>query len=307
MVAGVGTNARMASNWGMAEAIPRWRAAQAASDQLWRVVRPEALYDRPVPERHRLIFYLGHLEAFDWNLLAPALEQAAFHPEWDQLFAFGIDPVDGQLPAEPAEAWPAVAAVRDYNREVRRRLQGGLERQASAELAQRLEVAIEHRWMHVETLSYLFHNLAYARKQPGPLPTAAGPASGRPLVGAGPSAPAARVPLVSRPAVTARGGMLAPRRGRAVFASRGRRRATGASAPAELRPPQNPRRVLGTPVRGLARRFCPQAKRRDPRAPKPCFRRPRARLARGDAFVAACRCAQRAHRRPGHIGSGAQG
>ncbi len=30
------------------------------------------------------------------------------------------------------------------------------------------------------------------------------------LVGAGPSAPAARVPLVSRPAVTARGGMLAP-------------------------------------------------------------------------------------------------
>ncbi|HUX66867.1 MAG TPA: DinB family protein, partial [Terriglobales bacterium] len=203
----------MASNWGMAEAIPRWRAAQAASDQLWRVVRPEALYDRPVPERHRLIFYLGHLEAFDWNLLAPALEQAAFHPEWDQLFAFGIDPVDGQLPAEPAEAWPAVAAVRDYNREVRRRLQGGLERQASAELAQRLEVAIEHRWMHVETLSYLFHNLAYARKQPGPLPTAAGPASGRPLVGAGPSAPAARVPLVSRPAVTARGGMLAPTRG----------------------------------------------------------------------------------------------
>ncbi len=34
-----------------------------------------------------------------------------------------------------------------------------------------------------------------------------------PLVGAGPSAPAARVPLVSRPAVTARGGMLAPTRG----------------------------------------------------------------------------------------------
>ena len=30
------------------------------------------------------------------------------------------------------------------------------------------------------------------------------------MVGAGPSAPAARVPLVSRPAVTARGGMLAP-------------------------------------------------------------------------------------------------
>ncbi|HUX67394.1 MAG TPA: hypothetical protein VMV31_07885 [Terriglobales bacterium] len=33
------------------------------------------------------------------------------------------------------------------------------------------------------------------------------------MVGAGPSAPAARVPLVSRPAVTARGGVLAPTRG----------------------------------------------------------------------------------------------
>jgi len=53
--------------------------------------------------------------------------------------------------------------------------------------------------------------------------------------------------------------------GRAEFASWGRRRATGASAPAELRPPQNPRRVLGTPVRSFSRRFYQRAKRRAPR------------------------------------------
>ena len=86
--------------------------------------------------------------------------------------------------------------------------------------------------------------------------------------------------LVRRPAVTARGGMLTPAWGprgpkpalrcfaagwgRAGFVSRRRRRATGASAPSELRPPQSPRRALGAPVRGLSRRFCPQAKRRDP-------------------------------------------
>ncbi len=36
------------------------------------LVRPEAFYERPVPERHRIIFYVGHLEAFDWNLISQA-------------------------------------------------------------------------------------------------------------------------------------------------------------------------------------------------------------------------------------------
>src|SRR5215472_3234300 len=39
------------------------------TDQLFEIVRTEALYERPIPERHRLIFYVGHVEAFDWNLL----------------------------------------------------------------------------------------------------------------------------------------------------------------------------------------------------------------------------------------------
>ena len=33
-----------------------------------RSVKPEFLYERPIAERHRIIFYMGHLEAFDWNL-----------------------------------------------------------------------------------------------------------------------------------------------------------------------------------------------------------------------------------------------
>ena len=45
----------------------RLNAARARGDELFQIVRPEAIYDRPLPERHRIIFYLGHLEAFDWN------------------------------------------------------------------------------------------------------------------------------------------------------------------------------------------------------------------------------------------------
>ena len=43
--------------------------ARRRSDALFDIVRSDAMYDRPIPERHRIIFYVGHLEAFDWNLL----------------------------------------------------------------------------------------------------------------------------------------------------------------------------------------------------------------------------------------------
>jgi hypothetical protein len=47
----------------------RLAEARARSDELFEIVHPAALYDRPIPERHRIVFYLGHLETFDaYNL-----------------------------------------------------------------------------------------------------------------------------------------------------------------------------------------------------------------------------------------------
>lgn len=43
--------------------------ARTVTDRLFAQVLPEALYDRPIPERNRLIFYVGHLDAFDWNIV----------------------------------------------------------------------------------------------------------------------------------------------------------------------------------------------------------------------------------------------
>jgi len=34
------------------------------------IVNSDSIYERPIPERHRIVFYVGHLEAFDWNLFA---------------------------------------------------------------------------------------------------------------------------------------------------------------------------------------------------------------------------------------------
>ncbi|MGC1659937.1 MAG: hypothetical protein WA737_07965, partial [Candidatus Acidiferrales bacterium] len=47
----------------------RMEEARARTDALFELLRPESFYERAVAERHRLIFYLGHVEAFDRNLL----------------------------------------------------------------------------------------------------------------------------------------------------------------------------------------------------------------------------------------------
>src|ERR1044072_8050578 len=89
--------------------------ARRKSDALFDIVKPEAIFERPIPERHRIIFYVGHLEAFDWNLLHEnVFGLRSFHPAFDRLFAFGIDPVGGGLPNDPPGDWPSFDSVRDY-------------------------------------------------------------------------------------------------------------------------------------------------------------------------------------------------
>src|SRR5579864_870156 len=94
--------------------------ARRRSDALFNLVRADSFYERPIPERHRIIFYIGHLEAFDWNLLHEnVFGLKSFHPEFDRLFAFGIDPVGGGLPADQPADWPSLEAVHDYVSRIR--------------------------------------------------------------------------------------------------------------------------------------------------------------------------------------------
>src|SRR5450755_494168 len=103
------------------ELLQRFSDARLRSDALFDVVLPDAFYERPIPERHRIIFYIGHLEAFDWNLLPSAGLHRAYS-DFDRLFAFGIDPVGGGLPTDVPSDWPSLDAVRGYVASVRNRL-----------------------------------------------------------------------------------------------------------------------------------------------------------------------------------------
>jgi iron(II)-dependent oxidoreductase len=158
-----------------AELLRRLDDARRRSDDLFQIVRAEALYDRPIPERHRIIFYVGHLEAFDWNLMGRgALDLPTLEPAHDRLFAFGIDPVDGQLPSDQPADWPALAEVRRYVTGVREKLDSALNdgpawRVPNLAGGLLLHVAVEHRLMHAETLAYMFHQLPYEKKYPWPV------------------------------------------------------------------------------------------------------------------------------------------
>lgn len=152
--------------------------ARRRTDELFAVVKPDSLYERPIPERHRIIFYIGHLEAFDWNLFHDrVLGISSFHPKFDRLFAFGIDPVGGGLPTDQPSDWPSIVSVREYVDKIRNILDEKIEVALADSvpptpdgfpLSSLLEVAIEHRLMHAETLAYMLHQLPLDRKLPQP-------------------------------------------------------------------------------------------------------------------------------------------
>ncbi len=156
------------------ELLERLSDARLRTDDLFGIVRSDSLYERPIPERHRIIFYIGHLEAFDWNLMRERLfDLQPFDPTLDKLFAFGIDPVGGGLPTDKPSDWPSLDTVHKYVSRIRETIDAGLPDVLQAGAPRRefsptqlLNVAIEHRLMHAETLAYMLHQLPLDKKNP---------------------------------------------------------------------------------------------------------------------------------------------
>src|SRR5882724_13491166 len=147
-------------------------SSRATTDQLFEILHDEAFYERPIAERHRVIFYLGHVEAFDWNLLGErAFGLRRFNRSFDQLFAFGIDPVGGGLPTDQPRDWPSRTQITAYNERLRAELDSAIEQalghpdEGHPQLLAMLDTAIEHRLMHAETLAYMFHSLPLEMKK----------------------------------------------------------------------------------------------------------------------------------------------
>ncbi len=139
------------------------KKARAESDRLFSILQPEAIYERPIAQRHRVIFYLGHLDGFDSiQICREGLGLKSLHPDLDNLFQAGIDPDSTNLPSDTPADWPAVDRVMDYVRYCRHFVDAHYER-APEEV---VSMALEHRQMHLETLAYMFHSFEYDMKRP---------------------------------------------------------------------------------------------------------------------------------------------
>lgn len=175
--------------------ITRFRNTRERTAELFDLLTPDAYYEQPIPLRHPIVFYEGHIPAFSVNtLIKRGLGRPGIDAGLETLFARGIDPADRAAADGAAVAsWPSRETVRQYAAEADRLILDALEhadveREGHPVLrrGQAVFTLIEHEELHQETLAYMWHGLPPALKR---RPAADGAVTG----GAAP--PAGRVPI----------------------------------------------------------------------------------------------------------------
>lgn len=139
--------------------------ARKLTERLFAVLKPAAIYERPIAERHRVVFYLGHLDGFDSiQICREGLGLKSPDPDLDALFQAGIDPDSTHLPTDKSTDWPGLQEVEAYAARCRAHVDENIE-YAPEDV---IHMALEHREMHLETLAYMFHNFPYDLKALAP-------------------------------------------------------------------------------------------------------------------------------------------
>ena len=136
-------------------------------ERLFDLVRNDAaFYVRHEPLRHPPIFYLAHPATFYVNKLFVArLFTSRIDPRMEAMMAVGVDEMSWDDLNSAHYDWPTVAAVREYRREVRRRVDAFI-RTMPLELPIRQDspawvilMGIEHERIHLETSSAILRQM----------------------------------------------------------------------------------------------------------------------------------------------------
>jgi 5-histidylcysteine sulfoxide synthase/putative 4-mercaptohistidine N1-methyltranferase len=135
----------------------------------------QSFFSKPISLRHPLIFYFGHTATFFINKLVLAgLVRERINPEFEAMFAVGVDEMSWDDLDEARYDWPRVDEVREYRNRVR---------EVVDRLIQTIPLAlpinwghpwwailmcIEHERIHLETSSVLIrqHALEYVKPHP---------------------------------------------------------------------------------------------------------------------------------------------
>jgi gamma-glutamyl hercynylcysteine S-oxide synthase len=144
-----------------AQLVTEFEAGRQRTAELFSVLKPSYLYERPIAQRNRVIFYVGHLENFDYLQLCRAcLGESSHDTALDSLFQAGIDPDSKNLPSDTPADWPSLDQVHHYTSECCRAVDRALELVPEEAIA----MVVEHRLMHLETLAYMWHNFDHKAK-----------------------------------------------------------------------------------------------------------------------------------------------
>jgi len=135
------------------------------------MIEPSVYFDRPIALRNPIVFYEGHLSAFNVNtLLKVALGRAGVDERLEELFARGIDP-ETEAAAGSNSPWPTRDEVSQYcfaaDSLVRKTLERVPLSDQSSPCFKNGEAVLgilEHEPMHHETLLYMFHRLPHEKK-----------------------------------------------------------------------------------------------------------------------------------------------
>ena len=132
-------------------------------------VNDEVFYKKSEVTRHPMIFYFGHTATFFINklILAKVITER-INPDFESIFAIGVDEMHWDDMSSQNYKWPDVDAVRAYRKEVKALIEGLIQ-----DLPLRLPIAqddpfwvilmgIEHERIHIETSSVLHRQLDIA-------------------------------------------------------------------------------------------------------------------------------------------------
>jgi gamma-glutamyl hercynylcysteine S-oxide synthase len=175
-----GENAMLTATGHDVSAALMYRRNRERSRAIFGLLNERTYYSQPIPLRHPIVFYEGHLPAFSFNtLVKKALGRPSIDTWLETLFARGIDPADSEAPLGPdaiieknQRAWPSRALVRQFAEEADRQVLAALEH---AELdrpghplldhGEAVHAILEHEAMHQETLLYMWHRLPFDVKR----------------------------------------------------------------------------------------------------------------------------------------------
>lgn len=133
----------------------------------------EAFYAKPIQLRHPLIFYYGHTNTFFINkLILAGLITKRVNPQFESMFAVGVDEMGWDDANEMNYNWPRPSEVKDYRANVRLivdELINTLPLNAPINWDSQwwpILMGIEHERIHLETSSVLIrqHDLAFVKQ-----------------------------------------------------------------------------------------------------------------------------------------------